>query len=634
MSPPLDFFNFLQHSILDPWRLSIAIFVIAVIAFLFFYVELSKVTSELIKARGAVQVFKESGGNFDALSDFMSRSTYLSKPWGKLKKSLIIDVDELDGSKRIATTQEVSDHINDQTVLNPRINLRLFQAWPNILVGIGLLCTFLGIVLALWYASKGVAAKEVEEAQAALRNLLDAATFKFLTSLAGLLSSILFSVGEKRILHKIGGTIEQLAKELEDSFEHRSLEKIAHQRYLIMLSEHALLQEQLEEARQQTAQIKRFETDFAVSIASALDSRLGSRFEYLAATLSVAIENLSMKIGSVNEEALQTMVDDFRKTLAEGTGSEIAKMASLVEQLGTRLETSGQTLETRLTGAGNAVSDTFKVIAADIQTTGNGFNEIIRNAGAEVAGSFDRLSVDIDKRGKDIQNMLKSAEQSMSGVFNLIAEKLDHSGKKLADNLQKAGEEITGSAKMLDTVLVNLKADLIDLEGTVKQASESAEKTTSLLAKNVTDLSMLHESIGATLNGLQEVGVTIENAAESLESAFTSMATAQKATTGESRQFLETAQATLSAIEVSNKSITVVTGALQSAWESYQARFERVDEDLERVFGQIQMGLEQYAEKVREFQSSLDVHLSTAMQSLGALVQELSDSVEELHEAK
>jgi uncharacterized membrane protein len=646
-----------------PWGLSALILVFAFFMYLRFASKLEKILEDIRRAREAIKAFKEGTLDFAGLSTAFLATQCLNAPWKTLEKSLVIETDELDGSKTIIAPQNIGSHFNDVSILSSSINLRFYQALPNILVGVGLFFTFAGLVMALWFASQGVAAKDVEVAQAALKNLLDAATFKFLTSLAGLLSSLFFSYKEKAKLHMMAGQIELLVVEIESAIERRSLEQMAHQRTVEMVKQAALLREQLEEARQQTAQIKRFETDFAVSIASALDNRLSPRFEYLAATLSVAIENLGLKIGSVNEEALQTMIGDFRKTLTEGTSSEISKMAELVGELTAKLESSGNNLEEKLTGASNEVSETFKGIAKDLLSTGDGFKgimqdagqemtqtftaisgdllasgkdmqEIIRSASNEVSGSFVKLSEGIHERGKDIQNMLRDAEKDMSSVFGLIAENLVHSGQQLTNSMQKAGEEITGSAKMLDGVLINLKADLIDLDGIVKQASESAEKTTSLLSRNVTDLSALHDSLGNTLQGLQGVGTTIENTTHSLSVAISSMTKAQHESTAQSKQLMDTAQAALGSIQASSQSITSVTSALQGAWESYQSRFEGVDKDLENVFSQIQMGLEQYADKVKEFQGSLDKHLSSAMQSLGALVQELSDSVEELHEAK
>lgn len=680
----VDFLVALINHKVTPWVLSGLILLFAYVMYSVFVKKLELIFQAIGEARAQIKAYKAGEIDFDALSAHFGNSPFLRAPWQALEKSFLVETDELDGSKLIIAPTNVGEHFNDHSILSPSINLRFYQGLPNILVGLGLFFTFGGLVLALYFASEGVAAKDVEQAQAALKHLLDAATFKFLTSLAGLASSLLFSYREKHKLHLMAGQIELLSAELEASLERRSLEKMAHQRTLAMRAHEALLKEHLDEARQQTAQIKRFETDFAVSIASALDNRLSPRFEYLAATLSVAIENLGLKIGTVNEEALQTMIGDFRKTLTEGTSSEIAKMAELVEQLTSRLENSGTQLEEKLTGAGQEMSATFARISQELLSSGDGFKGVLQGAGQEMTQAFNNISSglvssgndlqgmlrdagtemannllasgdgfkdvlqgagqemtdvfnsisnDLKTSGSDLQGMLRNAGEEMTATFGRISENLILTGQVLTNNMQKAGEEISSGARALEGALFNLKADLVDLDDVVKNATDSAKETATLLSKNVTDLSALHESLGYTLMGLQSVGASIENTTLSLSSAISGMTEAQQITSAQSKQLLEAAHAALGSIQSSGQSITSVTAALQGAWEAYQARFEGVDADMERVFSQLQMGLEQYSDKVKEFQSSLDKHLSTALVSLASIVHELNESVEELQEA-
>src|SRR5262249_23197257 len=102
-----------------------------------------------------------------------------------------------------------SDNVNDrvirfatarpQTFFNSTLarehmfSLRLMPSIPGYFVGLGLLLTFIGLVIALSKASHGTRASATDMTQS-LRELLNAATFKFSTSIAGLFSSIVLSV--------------------------------------------------------------------------------------------------------------------------------------------------------------------------------------------------------------------------------------------------------------------------------------------------------------------------------------------------------------------------------------------------------------------------------------------------------
>ena len=65
----------------------------------------------------------------------------------------------------------------------PRQALLLF--WSNILVGLGLILTFLGLIVALHTASSGMGSDDPAAMQQSLRSLLVVAGAKFFTSVAG-----------------------------------------------------------------------------------------------------------------------------------------------------------------------------------------------------------------------------------------------------------------------------------------------------------------------------------------------------------------------------------------------------------------------------------------------------------------
>ena len=74
------------------------------------------------------------------------------------------------------------------------LRLGLMQALPNYFVGLGLVMTFLGLIAGLYFASQGMRTADMVEARAALVHLLNSATFKFLTSVAGISMSLIVSL--------------------------------------------------------------------------------------------------------------------------------------------------------------------------------------------------------------------------------------------------------------------------------------------------------------------------------------------------------------------------------------------------------------------------------------------------------
>lgn len=108
------------------------------------------------------------------------------------------------------------ESFNDVLLVVAGVNLRLYRAVPNLLVGCGLLFTFVGLVGALYFGSRGIGADDIVQAQQALHELLAAATFKFTTSIAGLGSSLVYSWREKALLYRVQYRLARFCAALEE----------------------------------------------------------------------------------------------------------------------------------------------------------------------------------------------------------------------------------------------------------------------------------------------------------------------------------------------------------------------------------------------------------------------------------
>lgn len=82
-----------------------------------------------------------------------------------------------------------------RSVLGGRLNLALFETMPNLLIGFGLMCTFIFLAVALQQAGLALNALDVSARQQdqALQSLIATAGGKFITSIAGLLCSLLWN---------------------------------------------------------------------------------------------------------------------------------------------------------------------------------------------------------------------------------------------------------------------------------------------------------------------------------------------------------------------------------------------------------------------------------------------------------
>jgi len=103
------------------------------------------------------------------------------------------------------------------------------QSLPGYFTSLGLIFTFMGLVVALYFAAKGFRSGNIDEARAAIIQLLNTASFKFLTSVAALIGAMMISLFLRFDLASLGRRTSRLAEHIE-SFLSAWREQLATQR--------------------------------------------------------------------------------------------------------------------------------------------------------------------------------------------------------------------------------------------------------------------------------------------------------------------------------------------------------------------------------------------------------------------
>lgn len=89
------------------------------------------------------------------------------------------------------------------------------QSLPGYFTSLGLIFTFVGLVVALYFAAKGFRSGNIDEARAAIVQLLNTASFKFLTSVAALVAATGISLFLRFNLASLGRKTDALAEHVE-----------------------------------------------------------------------------------------------------------------------------------------------------------------------------------------------------------------------------------------------------------------------------------------------------------------------------------------------------------------------------------------------------------------------------------
>ncbi len=88
-------------------------------------------------------------------------------------------------------------------------------AAPGYYTSVGLIITFVGLVVALYFAAKGFRSGDLTEARLAIVKLLNASAFKFMTSVAALFSALMISIAYRLMLSRLRRTSRDLMNSVD-----------------------------------------------------------------------------------------------------------------------------------------------------------------------------------------------------------------------------------------------------------------------------------------------------------------------------------------------------------------------------------------------------------------------------------
>jgi hypothetical protein len=270
-----------------PWLLALAILLLAQILWWRFTARLAPLRRALARA---IELVDQGEGTasfkqrFPAIFEGLAQDPVLGRAW----RAYAATVTPVPGNEQaLGAARAPQSVFDDGLFARVGLNLRFYQAVPNILVGLGLLFTFVGLVAALHFASAGVTAADIREAQTALRELLAAATFKFATSIAGLAASLVFSWREKVHLHRGQAEIRRFCLLLEER--------------LVPLTPETLLVAQIDETRRINQRLGQLGRSLIVRAPEGVEARLADELTLATRPLKSALERVARRFETLDE---------------------------------------------------------------------------------------------------------------------------------------------------------------------------------------------------------------------------------------------------------------------------------------------------------------------------------------------
>lgn len=361
-----------------------------------------------------------------------------------------------------------------------KVNLGYHAAMPNLLVGAGLLFTFLGLSVALSSAG-GIVGGEAGARNAALKGLLDTASFKFVTSLVGLLLSIFYAVVRKQILHRLEVTLDQFMMALEKRIPLLTLAALQQQSNVLL--------------QLQTTYSETLATDLSLAMQQAFDQAFDKRLGDHIGPLREVLERLADRMSSSNEQAMQGMIDGFLQKLQGGASDRMSDVAASLEGLGSRLEG----LQAGLGEAAVRMAQSTEAMATRM---GEGAETALTRITDQMAGLAESLRTMADQTrgaGEDAGRALVDRIEAAAGGFENAARGVAETLARAASSLEtRMGDQAEANASRLNA---QVEAMVSELRSLAEASRQTGSEALNALAERVVGSAASFETAAASIAG-------------------------------------------------------------------------------------------------------------------------------------
>lgn len=387
------------------------------------------------------------------------------------------------------------------------VRVRLIQPYAGVLLALGILFTFSGLISGL----QGLQTGDATALTNGINVLLSGIFVAFGTSIAGIFLSILWILGSRALLGWTDRNIQRLDNAVHAILPWISPYEVQTERMAKAAREsHAVLLRQLEQQQDQTGILQTLGVDIAEAFAGKLRESLNADVMPVLSELNASLgEFLTLQM-EAQQSSMGEMVAAFQSGLTSHLQSHVGEISGVMQQASDNIERFHETLAQTLlqlesmTDSQNLLLQRTSVVSADLAGSIEGLKQVhgsISSAVDDYAGAAAeaRAITEIHQGVREeLSDHLRNVSKHVKSLDS-AAERLEASLGTMVPKLESAVTEFTGmSADKLAEVFHVFDrevAKVVDhLSGTLSQINEMLEESTPAT-----------EALNATLVDLKDI---------------------------------------------------------------------------------------------------------------------------------
>jgi len=357
----------------------------------------------------------------------------LRHPWSEFTETLISD----DSAGKIQNTHSVSSYFTRDSLLGNRIDLRYYSTFPNILSGLCILGTFIGLVAGIYLAKESLLSINPMETKLALQSLLAGASLSFLTSIAGLSASLLFSWREKASIHQFDKLRRGWIAELDKRLDRVTVESINQRVY----AESQKQTKALESFGEPLAfELTKFADLFADKMSTAITNNVTAPMSDSLSGIQSSVDKLIETQGNSNEKLLKEITEQMTQSITGTASKEVDSFVSATNFMTSNLEQTMDKVTTQLEEASNSFSKSVQGLS---QSTGS-IQQLVRES-----SELTEQQREIIKEALTAQEGMANTVESISEIANVINQAADK-GARSSSEIAESTAAIHSAIEALD----------------------------------------------------------------------------------------------------------------------------------------------------------------------------------------
>ena len=420
--------------------------------------------------------------------------------WQEFDESLVLSAD----SHHLYNTLDAEHFFNGRTLAGGLTASRLLAATPSFLVAMGVLGTFVGLTIGL--VDLKASANEVEVLKSGIDKMIAGASVAFMTSVWGVLYSLLLNLLEKFAERHALSSITALQRQIDFLYP-----RIPAEQSLVHIADHTReskaalqeLHERIGDRLQETVQGMSEAMQQALSdtlnniMRPAIDALVSNATNQSNAALDGLVGRFLDQMGSAGRQQGELMQQAANRVNAavEGMSSQLGQLITSFGEQQSRQQLLGDEQAQRMDAHVKRLAEQSEHREQALQSR---FDGLMTKLGQQIEGQMAASEQRDEQRNQHLAGLLATSSARQDAAFEAFAQGTKDNLSQLAEGVHAALAQSRQVAQQHEALMERLQA----VSAAVAQSSQHMDNSASQLGLLSTHVRHAADTLGTRLEGL------------------------------------------------------------------------------------------------------------------------------------